>query len=263
MKHRIVPIKNVIALSEASDALIHRGMGMPGMGLIWGQTGAGKTTAATWLINRVHGVYVRALSTSTPSSFLGSILRELDQEPGGSCAQMVERIVERLATSMRPLFIDETDYVADSKRLTETLRDIHDLSTVPVVLIGMQGIQRKLQHREQLSGRIAQWVEFGPADHEDARALTDGLCEVEVADDLLERLHSAAGGEVRRICVGLGRIEQHARARSLDRISLADWSHGDEGFFIPRAAGSPGARGSNGAARPATNGRRQSVARIR
>ncbi|WP_435100790.1 AAA family ATPase [Arhodomonas sp. AD133] len=237
MRHRIVPVKNVARLSEASDALIQRGLGMPGMGLIWGHTGYGKTTAATWLINRVNGVYVRPIATTTPSTFLGSILRELDQEPKGSCAQMVERIVERLATSMRPLFVDEADYVADSKKLTETLRDIHDLSTVPVVLIGMAGIQRKLAQRQQLAGRIAQWVEFTAADLEDARALADGLCEVGVADDLLERLHRASGGEIRRITVGLGRIEQHAKARSLDVIGAADWTLGDEGFFLPRAGG--------------------------
>lgn len=248
MKHRIVPVKNVVRLSEASDALIYRSMGMPGMGLIWGPTGYGKTTAATWLINRVHGVYVRPMATSTPTSFLGSILRELDQEARGNCAQMVERIVEALATSNRPLFVDEADYIAERARLTETLRDIHDLSTVPVVLIGMAGIQRKLGQRQQLSGRIAQWVEFGPADLEDARALSDGLCEIPVADDLLERLHRAAGGEVRRITVGLGRIEQHGRARSLDSMTLADWTLGDEGFFLPRAE--PRQRAGAGARRP-------------
>ncbi|MFP4131295.1 MAG: AAA family ATPase [Thiohalospira sp.] len=246
MRHRIVPVKNVARLSEASDSLIHRGLGMPGMGLLWGHTGYGKTTAATWLINRVHGVYVRPIATTTPSTFLASILRELDLEAKGSCAQMVERIVEALATSNRPLFVDEADYLADSKKLTETLRDIHDLSTVPVVLIGMAGIQRKLAQRQQLSGRIAQWVEFGPADLEDARHLADALAEVEVQDDLLERLHHASGGEVRRITVGLGRIEQQAQVRSLEAIGAADWTLGDEGFFLPRSGnGQSGGRGKS------------------
>lgn len=257
MRHRIVPVKNVARLSEASEALIQRGLGMPGMGLIWGHTGFGKTTAATWLINRVNGVYVRPIATTTPSTFLGSILRELDQEAKGSCAQMVERIVEALATSMRPLFIDEADYLADSKKLTETLRDIHDLSTVPVVLIGMAGIQRKLAQRQQLSGRIAQWVEFGPADLEDARWLADGLAEVAVQDDLLERLHRAAGGEVRRITVGLGRIEQQAKVRSLESIGAADWTLGDEGFFLPRTGGDGGSqKGGRGPAKVSSMGGR-------
>jgi len=255
VKHRIIPVKNVARVHEASEALIQRDLGMPGMGLIYGETGYGKSTAATWLVNRTRGVYVRAMATSTPSSLLGSILRELDQDPKGSCAQMVERIVELLARSGRPLFIDEADYLADSKRLTETLRDIHDLSLVPVILVGMAGIQRKLVHRRQLSGRLAQWVEFQPCDFEDARALADGMCEVEVADDLLARLHKHAAGEIRRITVGLGRIEHYARARSLESVCAADWREGDEGFFLGGGRGRAPARPKGGAKVAAIGGR--------
>ena len=63
MKYAIAPVKNVVRLSQAGDALNNRALGMPGMGLIWGPTGYGKTTAATWFINRCDGVYVRAMAT--------------------------------------------------------------------------------------------------------------------------------------------------------------------------------------------------------
>jgi len=234
MRHKIVPVTNVAMLSEAHDALINRSMGMPGMGLIWGPTGFGKTIATTWLVNQCHGVYVRALATSTPLSLLGAIGRELDLEPRGSCANQVEQIVQKLAETGRPLFIDEADYIIDSKRMTETLRDIHDLAIVPVVLVGMAEIRRKITQRQQLSGRIAQWVEFGAASAEDARLIADTLCEVTVADDLLANLHAASGGSIRLMVVGLQRIEQHARARGLADICAADWRGGDD-FFIGSA----------------------------
>lgn len=245
MNYKIVSVKNVTRLSNAGDALIDRGLGMPGMGLIWGHTGYGKSTAATWFVNRVHGVYVRAMATWTPSAMLGAILRELEASPKGSCAQMAEVIVEKLAQSGRPLFIDEADYLVDNKRMTETLRDLHDLSTVPVILIGMAGIQRSLQHRQQLFGRIAQWVEFQPADLDDTRILADALCEVEVADDLLEQLYRAAsvfkapgakvtGASVRLVVVGLARIEHYARTRGLESINSSQWRGGNE-FFLGHA----------------------------
>lgn len=240
MRHKIVPIKNVSRLLDASEALINRPIGMPGIGLMHGRSGFGKTTAATWMVNQCHGVYVRAIATSTPASMLSAIMRELDIEVRGSTnADKVEAIVHKLADTQRPLFIDEADYIVESKRLTETLRDIHDLSTMPVILIGMDSIKRKLQEREQFTGRIAQWVEFQPADIQDCRLLADGMCEVRVSDDLLERLHKAASGSVRLITVGLGRIEQFARARGLDSLCNAEWTGGEEFFIAKPIANAP------------------------
>lgn len=234
MKYRIVQTENILRLHEASTALMERHAGMPGMGVVHGDTGAGKSTACAWLNNKVHGIYVRARALSTPSSFLGSILRELDMEPANSCAAMVDQIVERLALTGRPLMVDEADYVAEKVRLTETLRDIHDLSTVPVILIGMNQITRKLDRRRQLSGRLAQAVEFGPIDAEDARAVADTLCEVMVADDLLDDLRHKAGGEIRRIVVGLGHIEQRAHSLGRNELDIKGWGKGD--YFVGRAS---------------------------
>lgn len=233
MKSRIVPISNVARLSEAATALVDRPYGMPGMGLIEGETGYGKSTAAAWMITRLNGVYVRALATSTPSSLLDSICKELQIARRPTNVGTVEEIVRRLAESQRPVFIDEADYLVEQKRLVETLRDIHDLATVPVILIGMAGIRRKLTRWAQVTGRIAQWVDFQPSTFEDAKLLARELAEVSIADDLVRQLHVATHGSVRLIVVGLGRIEQHARSRGLASISAVDWPGGD--FFIGTA----------------------------
>lgn len=238
MRSKIVPVSNVARLSAASEALLNREPGMPGMGLIHGHTGLGKTTAVTWLITRNNGVYVRALSTTTPSSLLRTIARELDLEPRHSNVETVEAIVQRLAETGRPLFVDEADYLVTSSKLVETLRDIHDLATVPVVLIGMAGIQRKIKSREQLTGRIAQWVEFQPATMADLTLLAQQLMDVPVDTDLLQRLHEVCHGSMRLCVVGLSHIEAHAKAKGLDTIGLADWPNNKAFFFgdAPRRA---------------------------
>ncbi|KAF1692730.1 DNA transposition protein [Pseudoxanthomonas jiangsuensis] len=223
MRSRIVPISNVARLSEAGDALLNRAPGMPGMGLVYGPSGYGKTTAVAWLATRQHGVFVRALATTTPSSLVESICKELGIARRQSIVATIEVIVERLAETNRPLFVDESDYITGSTRLVETLRDIHDLASVPVILIGMQHLRRAVSTREQLAGRIAQWVEFQESSLDDARVLARELCEVDVADELVQRLHTAAHGAVRLIVVGLGRIEHVARSRGLSKVSAADW----------------------------------------
>lgn len=246
MHYTTLPVKNVARLSAAGELLINRDYGMPGMGLIYGETGYGKTTAAAWYVNQCDGVYIRAMRLWSPKSMLTTMARELELDTKGkNNGELVETVIQRLGETGRPLFIDEADYVIESRRLADTLRDIHDLSTVPVILIGKKDIRKHIKD-EQISGRIAQWVEFRGADMADARLLADGLCEVTICDDLLEHLHAEAqpkgrnrealgGAEIRRMVVGLGQIEQFARSRGLEKIGAAEWTRGDD-FFLGAAA---------------------------
>lgn len=234
MKERIVPVKNITRLAESIDVLINRAPGLPGMGLIHGETGYGKTTAVTWQIIQVHGVYLRAMATWTPAAMLAALLFELDRAPRGGCNQMMIDLIEVLRRSKRPIFIDEADYLIDSKRMTEALRDLHDMTKVPVILIGMGGIDQRLSHRKQLTGRLLQDVRFEPADEHDVRLLANSLCEVTVRDDLLARVAARSGGGIRQVVVALARIEQLAKACGLREIGSAEWGK-SEAFFTGEA----------------------------
>lgn len=231
MRAKIISVKNITRLKSAGDALTSRAYGMPGMGLVYGDTGAGKTTAITWYINQCHGVYVRAMALWSPSAMLEAICTELEIPMSRSLAGTITMIISELEKTGRPLFIDEADYIIDQKRMVETLRDLHDMSSVPVILIGMDGIHRKIQARKQVSGRLAQWVKFEGCDIGDARMLADGLCEVIVDTDLLAALHKATRGLARNLTVGLSRIESVGKRRGIDRMTLADWPKG-EPFFV-------------------------------
>lgn len=223
MKNEIAHVKTIKQLMSVGETLRTRSPGVPGIGLVWGATGAGKTTAAHWWALRVNAVYLRAVATWTPSSMLGALMRELDSQPLGTCAAMLEHVVQELAVRERPVVVDEADYLTSSKKLIETLRDLHDLSNVPVILIGMADFRRKVVHREQLAGRVAQWVEFRPCDVEDARIIADTVCEVHVAEDLLQQLHVATRGSVRDMVVGLQLIESWGRRHGKDKVAAKDW----------------------------------------
>ncbi len=214
-----------------------RAPGTPGIGLIWGATGFGKSTATAWLYNQINGVYVRAWPTWTPTSMLSALMEELGIKPLGRTAPMIRSIVQALSAEARPVFIDEADYLADKPVLLETLRSLHDVSSSPLILIGMRDFQRRVMHREQLAGRISQWVEFQAADMDDARTLSEECCEVKVADDLLTRLQKSSGGSIRDMVVGLGKIEQFARKKNLGKVGAGDW--GERPFVlrdVPRSA---------------------------
>lgn len=230
MKQVVVPVKNIARLAEASDALLTRTIGTPGMGLIFGKSGLGKTTATAWFVNQCNGIYVRGLASWTPTAMLQAILTELSMATTGRCSSLVIRIVNALKETGRPLFIDEFDYIIENKRMTETLRDIHDLSSVPIVLVGMEGVQRKIQLREQFVNRVAQWVEFKPADYEDCRYLSDSMCEVGIKDELLKKLYQASNGVIRLLVIGLDAIERRARTIGVSLIGSEEW--GATSFFF-------------------------------
>ena len=183
-------------------------------------------------MNQCNAVFVRALAVWTPSAMLEA-LRELNvRGRQSSCSRMAMAIVERLAAANRPLFIDEADYLLDRQRMTETLRDLHDMASVPVILIGMAGIQHKIGlRRRQLAGRLMRWVEFQPADLADTVALADGLCDIKVAEDLVARIHEETAGLVRHIVVGLAQIETFARKHGLSTVRAKDWPS-DRSLFI-------------------------------
>ncbi len=51
MKHKIVEVKNMIKTEQLLDNLLNRSSIVPGIGLIHGPSGFGKTTAVEWLFN--------------------------------------------------------------------------------------------------------------------------------------------------------------------------------------------------------------------
>jgi hypothetical protein len=241
VRHKIIPTRNVRSLQGAAERLLGRSTGEPGIGVVYGATGRGKTTAAAWLAGQTNAVFVRACRTWSPSWMLGSMMTELGAEPLGRLGRMVDFIVKELAAQGRPLIVDEVDYLADSSRLLDTLRDLHDMSAAPLILLGTEDFKKRVMHRPQLMGRVHQWLEFHPADFADARLFADGICEVIVENDLLVSLHRWSGGSLRALTLGLARIEEWAKRRGLDRINATDWS--GNGFSdapgevkIPKAA---------------------------
>lgn len=230
MRVRTVPVKNVQRLIEATDMLTNRAAGVPSFAIVDGETGAGKTHACSWLINQVNGVFVRAQASWSVAGMLKAILHQLDIEPRGSCTDMVNDVVLALRNADRALFLDETDNILRKETMVEIVRDIHDLSTQPVILIGYKGLAKRLARYRQLTRRVLAEVHFEPADFDDARLISRSLCEVEVRDDLLDRVHKASQGSVGELVVGLARIESYGRTRGLSTVGSVEWGQKD-GFF--------------------------------
>jgi len=235
MRNAIAQTSNLKRLLQAAHGLLFRSPGTPGIGLVSGPVGLGKTTSAKHICLLEAAVWVEALPDWSPNWMLGDLAIELGAERAHATRVNFERVLGALRERPRAIFIDEADRLVDRLRMVETLRSIHDQTQAPLVLIGMSKLSRVVQSLPQLSSRVAQWIEFGPCDLRDVRTLATTLCEIELADDLIRRLHEETRGSARAIRVALERIERLARRRGKQRVGASDLPEGFEFAYALRS----------------------------
>ena len=177
MKAITAKTKNVMAAFDAYQTVEQAAQeGSPAMALFSGQAGLGKTTAGAFLFVQADGILVRCLKSDTMGTLLERLAQDLGLDKRQRKADMINFIVRELALTGKPLFIDEADYLADKTEVLETIRDIYDLSGVPIVLIGYEHLPKKIKRLPQLFGRISQHVQSQKADEEDIRNIERSGC---------------------------------------------------------------------------------------
>lgn len=207
----------------AVNQLKNRSIGTEGMGLLWGEPGEGKSTVVAYAHNQSSGIYLRANRGWTMTSLLEALIRELDGAPMRRRSVMIDWIAAKLSEQNRVIFIDEADYCFKNDEMLDVLRDIYDLTGSPVILIGMEEIARRIQQNGRFARRITQWLEFRGIDLDDARLTAEALCEVSLADDLLEHLHRESRANIGRMVIGLSRVENFGKTNGLEMVSLSQW----------------------------------------
>lgn len=229
----VAPLRNVAALVELIDRVEKRQHGLPGMATYYGPSGFGKTTAAVYAANRFQAHTVQVKSTWRTKKFCEAVLHDMAVKPARTAADMIDQISETLARSGRPLLIDEADFMV-VRGFIEIARDISESSGAPVILIGEELLPQKLQQWERVHGRMIDWVAAEPAEIADVGHLAPIYAQgVEVDDDLKARIMKASQGSIRRICVNLAAVREHAQIKGLKRVTRADW--GNRAFFSGEA----------------------------
>jgi len=220
---RLAPLTNVHLCARALERTINRSANLPGFVGFTGPSGWGKSMAASYCCTRYGAVYVECRSTLTRRSFVASILREMGVSAERTIPEMMEQVAEHLDLSQRPLIVDESDYLID-RNVIEMLRDLHEMSHSTILLIGEEQFPRKLLKWERFHNRVLVWQLAQPCNLDDARKLAAFYCpNLEVADDLLERVKEMARGGARRICVNLDMIRDYCQKQGLKRINLEGW----------------------------------------
>ena len=209
-------VKNFIGLM---NNLIDKSNEVPKMGLIYGDPGLGKTQTAVWWATNNDAVYVRAQNKMTCRWLLEKIVYELGESPSRKMADLIEQCITHLRLKPQVIIIDEVDYLINRHRIVETLRDLHDLTGVPIVLIGMQEAKTKLGKYRHLYDRISEIIEFKPFSKDDLDVIVEELSEIKITDEAKEIFFEKTN-RFRQVIKGISLLENLAKTNGLNKIDV-------------------------------------------
>ena len=124
MKKVFVKTKNVKQLISMMNRLREREDGVPGMGLVYGEPGLGKTYAITWWAAQNDAILIRSANLMSARWLLEEMVEELGEIPYNKFSDIFNQVVSQLIKTPRTIIVDETDYLTIDSRAVETLRDI-------------------------------------------------------------------------------------------------------------------------------------------
>ena len=217
MKKVFVKTNNVKRFITMMNNLQRRAEGVPGMGLVYGEPGLGKTYAITWWALQNDAVFVRCANNMNARWLLEELAEELGEIPYSKFANVFNQVITQLLKQPRPIIIDEIDYLTMEHRAIETLRDIHDKTDVPVVLIGMANTNRKLMRYKHLYDRISEIQKFEPFSKNDISKIIDELSEVNMTDCAKNLIYSKTN-RFRQIVKLINKAEQVAKSNGINSI---------------------------------------------
>lgn len=220
------PLKNVLLFSQAIARVINSPDSLPRMATFHGFSGYGKTIAAIYAMNKHNATYIEVGESWGKHDLCDALLRELGDQQRGTVGTKVNKIIELLVQNGRPLIIDEFDAVA-KKGYLDLIREIHDKSGTPTMLIGEEMLPKILEANERFHNRILDFVPAVPADREDLDHLISLYCPgLTLSEDLTDRLMRISQGRPRRICTNLNRIREFADMENKDHITLKAFGEG-------------------------------------
>lgn len=217
-------IQNLSLVRTATEQLVGRTAGLPGMAVMYGPAGYGKSVAGMAIANETRAYFVQMRSAWSRKALLEKILLEMGVRASGTIPQLLDQICEQLGASGRTLMIDEFDGCLRSNGMIELIRDIADGSQATLLLIGEEMLPQKLKKWERFHSRVLSWIPAQPVSLEDAAILAPIYCPgVKINEDMLDHLVKKASGSVRRVCVNLSGIHNAACIEGWGMVDLATW----------------------------------------
>lgn len=217
MKNVFVKTNNVKRFITMMNNLQNRAEGVPGMGLVYGEPGLGKTQTINWWAFKNDALLIRCTQLMTSRWLLTEILEAMGEITSLRVADNFKLVIRNLLVKPQVIIVDEIDYLTVDSRAVETLRDIHDKTNVPIVLVGMINAKSRLKKFSHLYDRLSEIVKFEKFSKSDIKTIVQELSEVEMTDCAIKYIYSHLN-RFRQIVKVINKTENLAKANGLNSI---------------------------------------------
>lgn len=222
----IAETANLDLTAVALQRLVDRAPGLPGLGVLYAPAGWGKTLSCNRMAQVYRGYFVQLRSAWGRKTLLEKILFEMGIKPLGTISAMLDQVCDQLASSGRPLILDEFDHAVRTESMLELIRDIHDGGSASILLVGEEQLPQKLKKWERFHSRVLAWIPAQPVCLKDAEKLVPiYAADVAIETDLLAHLVEIANGSIRRVVVNLRAINEAAGVAGWEQVDLATWGN--------------------------------------
>lgn len=223
MQDKFVEIKNAKRFRAAVARVHHHNLkGIERMALIYGDPGLGKTETAIQYAAGNGAIFLRMRKLMNARWLLRDLVKELGDYPARYTEGLFNQVVDLLERKKKTLILDEVDYFTSDSKVTETLRDIHDITGTPMIFIGMNQADKRLKRYPHLYDRFVEIVKFQPLDREDVELMVKELSNINFSEDAIDRITELSEGKIRRVLGLIHRMEYTAQNNKLKSISAKD-----------------------------------------
>lgn len=216
MKKNFIKTKNVKKFTALMNELQKLPGNIPKLALVYGSHGLGKSQTIQWWADKNDSVYVRAAHGMTSRWLLSEIAEELGEEPFWHTQETFMLIENHLRQNPKVIIVDEVDYLIE-KSTVETLRDLHDKTGCPIVLVGMASADKKLARYPHLVDRIYKSFRFEPFDSDDIKEILTELTEISFTDEAVDYLATRTN-QFRQLVKLINRIEKLAQTNEIQEL---------------------------------------------
>ena len=212
MKKVFVKTNNVKRFITTMNNLQNRAEGVPGMGLVYGEPGLGKTQAIKWWAFKNDAILIRCNQMMSARWLLKEILDYMSEIKPYSISDSFDEVIRNLILTPRILIVDEVDYLTMEKN-----KSIHFLPNIPVVLVGMTNAHSRLKKFSHLYDRLSEIVKFERFSKADIKTIVKELSEIELTDCAIKYIYSNLN-RFRQIVKVINKAETIAKANGLCSI---------------------------------------------
>lgn len=117
------------------------------------------------------------------------------------------------------IFIDEFDYLMNNFKTVEILRDLHDETDCPIIIIGMGLAHRKLERYKHLYDRFSEILKFETFGVSDITQIVNELSQVPISADAIEYIHQKYN-RFRQIVQLINKLETLTKENNLTEINM-------------------------------------------